>query len=321
MIIALLFSTTASAESNAYSNDLIIVGDLHNECLQSFGETYGGWENLGSWPTVTFEEVYVKTVDCVVEHLQDNALTAEFVYELFPADDVYCAINASQSYADPAVSSAMSELDSAIEEHVTRLIIDQESRDIVLEELGYTLQAIDDGYDLSEESQLAYGAAAAIGFRSFEFWTDSARLEALLASAESDSDDDGGDDDGGGDDGGGDDGGISGFVKKVANVVKADAEGGAWGAASGAAIGGLMGGAMGAGGFITGPGGVVTAAGGAMGGATIGRGVGAILVGSISSIDEGMNGDNGEPGEIEGEGGDLPLDEGSCPDDSFPGDR
>ena len=322
MIIALLFSTTASAESNAYSNELIVVGDIHNTCLQSFGEAYGGWENLGSWPTVDFEEVYFETVDCAVEQLQDDALTAEVVYELFPADDVYCAINAGMDHNDSAVNDAMYELTSAIEEHVVRLVDGQESRDIVLEDLGYALQAIDEGYDLSEDSLIAYGAAAAVGFRSFEYWTDSARLDALLESAESDSDD-GGDDDGG-DNGGGDNGsgggGKSGS-KKVIDTIMADADGAKTGGSVGAVLGGATGGFLGATGFLAGPAGLATTIEGAKAGAIFGGAAGAIVVGAIASIDEGMGSDNGEPGETEGEGGDLPLDDGPCPDDSFPGDR
>jgi hypothetical protein len=54
--------------------------------------------------------------------------------------------------------------------------------------------------------------------------------------------------------------------------------------------------------------------------AATGNVLGAFVIATIASIDEGMSDDVEEPGETEGEGGEWTPDDGDCPEDSFPND-
>ncbi|MBO83882.1 MAG: hypothetical protein CL927_00870 [Deltaproteobacteria bacterium] len=315
----LTFLASAAAQADTYSNDFMTLGDIHNECLQSFGEARGGWENVNLWPTTSFDEVYAETVACTAAHSQDPALTQALASELFPQSFVACGISGSVEDIEPAALDAMFELEDIIDEHVALLVTEQVPRPIVLDQLTDAMREIDASFDLSAEGQLTYGAAAAIGYRSFEFWTEPGRLDAQLEMAQQDGDDD---DDGGGSvggsDGGGDDKGSSGGgvgVKKIAKVIKADMQGGAWGAAAGAAIGAGAGGLIGlAGGPFAG----VTVPAGVSGGGVAGGATGAAVGGIASSIVEALEDDVSEPGETEGEGGEWTPEDGDCPRDSFP---
>ena len=145
------------------------LGDIHNECLQSFGEARGGWENVNLWPTTSIDEVYAETVACTVAHSQEPDLTQALASELFPQPFVACGASGSVDCIEPAALAAMFDLEEFIDQHVALLVTEQVPRDIVLDGLTYAMQEIDASVDLLAEGQVTYGAAAAIGYRSFEF--------------------------------------------------------------------------------------------------------------------------------------------------------
>jgi len=290
-IVALMTSSQALASD--YTNPMMVVGDVHNICVERFGEERGGWANAANWGPVDSSEYFDFAIVCAQ---QEGIEFDEQAMRAFLDGGGACqAMDALEVYRveHPAFDQALQGVLDLLQVHGADMDAGV-PREAVLADFADALTAFDSQVvpTLQPLERDAFHAAAATAIRSLELWS----AEEIQPAGN-----------------GGDDTPTTSY--SAGEVAAADVVGGAGGVIAGATIGGFFSAGWAA------PAGAVAGALIVGGAASAGEYLDNAKVEEPAQTEgdgSAGGGGGGGSGDDDEEEDEIIPDDGTCPDDGWP---